>query len=362
MKTEELQVEENASEQKPEDKATEEKKTADDKQTEEKGEHLTSEAVEMHSEFDKKIDEEEDVVEDKKGDEEKGKKDEKTTSDEQSAGKDKGADDTDSGTGEKGIDETLLARAVAVGYDKEQAEKMDSVGVLANTVSMLEAKKADESSSDDTKAEEKKAQEEKEAADKKAEEDAKPFDCGLKTEGDDGYEPEMVDVINKMGQKFTDEINDLKKENTEFKAERVENAKVAETKATEVYTTWLDGQFKATGDDFKDVFGEGSIDKHKEGSDEFKNRAKVDSKIALLVAGYKATKQDLPSREDLFQEALSSVFSEKVTQVAVGSTTGKLKNRAKQTIGKGSSGSAAKTGMEEAIQTQSDFDTKIDEE
>jgi len=180
-----------------------------------------------------------------------------------------------------------------------------------------------------------------------------PYDSGLDPdEFDEGY----IKVVNEMGQKFTDEIKTLK-------SEKAELANLVTDQNSQRYTDWLDRKINALGDDFTEIYGEGEFDDIEPASEQFENRAKLDKRITLTAQAYKSMGKPVPSRNKLFNQAVTYLHKEIVNKSKTDEETiKKLAERKGQVIGKVSKKGSTISALEKATQAMKDFDKKVDEE
>lgn len=191
---------------------------------------------------------------------------------------------------------------------------------------------------------EKKAEKPEEAEDEK-------FDCGLDPEE---FDEDYIDAMNKMGQKFKDE---LKKSD----AEKTELRRVIQQQEQDRYTDWMDRRIAGLGDDFSETLGVGDAEDIDPGSVEFENRQRLANRIGILTHSYHKLGRAIPPRNKLFDMAVEREFNDiKNKTKNEEATVEKLKKRSSQVIGGGSKKSASLTPEEECIRKQKEFDSKID--
>ena len=319
--------------------------TSEEKTEEKTEEELEAEQekkdIQIQMDFDKEIDSEEEAEEksdEKTEDEEKEEKEEKEASEKKPA--DEKAEEEDSGKKEKEekaeFSDTLLERAAKAGLTLGEARKFSTPEDLERSLNIFEKGKESE--------------EEK-------------FDCGLDPKK---YEPEVIESMNKLGQQNLD-LQKVIKEQAEAGKKAAEKSTAdrdAEELArkTEAFDDYLDGKF-ANEKDFVEEFGTEGRKKIDKKSPEFANRTKVGKKMTVLLNGYIATDgKNVPSDDEIFTEALNSVFHEKVTQLAVTGTKKKMKKQADQTVGRSSSKGTALTAEQKVEAAHKEFDKKLAEE
>lgn len=324
--------------------ATEEKvdtavETVEAKATEEKAatEEVKQDvaAVELGNKFDKKADEGDDhtAYNETPEDKAKAEAEAKVKADEKSSVEDPN----------KEVDDSLLERAVRVGLNLKQAKEYGSL--LESTVSLLEesqSKKAPEDGETDTKA--------KEEADAKAKDDEAPYDCGLDpAEYDEG----LIKGLNELGTM-------LKKRVVALETGHTKNTESLHSVRITKHTDWLDSKVNHLPENLTEVYGKGEIDDIEMDSDQFKARAALDTKISTIASELRAAKKPVPSRNKLFDMAITELH--KSTIKADDKTKAKLKARAKEALGGGSGRVSAETADAEALQANKDFDSQLDED
>lgn len=323
-------------------KAAEEKATAEKAATEQE-----AAATKLGTDFDKKADEGEghsaytETPEEKEA-KEKADAKAKADADEKASKEDPG----------KGVDESLLERAEKAGMSREKAGEFSGKEDLERTVELLEESQSEARSEKAKTPEEleteKKAKEDAEA---KVKDDEAPYDCKLDpAEYDEGF----IKTVNDLGTMF-------KKRIVALEAGQTNHAKAFDSDRVTKHTDWLDSRFgRLSDDDLKKIYGEGDFDDLEENSEQFKARAALDTEIAKIAAGLRKAKKSVPSRNKLFDMAIEALHKGKKTKVDA-KTVAKLKARAAEALGAGSSRVSAETAEAQASQLQKDFDEKIDE-
>lgn len=330
-------VEENAV-QGTEQTAVAEAKVDEVKESEAKATEQDTAAEKLGSEFDKKADTGDDhtAYNETDADKAKAEAEAKTKADEKSS-----VDDPN-----KEVDDSLLERAVRVGLNLKQAKEYGSL--LESTVSLLEesqSKKA-ETSEGNTEAETKA----KEEADAKAKDDEAPYDCGLDpAEYDEG----LIKGLNELGTM-------LKKRVVALETGHTKNTESLHSVRITKHTDWLDSKVNHLPENLTEVYGKGEIDDIEMDSDQFKARAALDTKISTIASELRAAKKPVPSRNKLFDMAITELH--KSTIKADDKTKAKLKARAKEALGGGSGRVSAETADAEALQANKDFDSQLDED
>jgi hypothetical protein len=301
-------------------------------------------AEKIGTEFDKKADEGEEhsAYTEKTEDEKKAEAEAeaKAKADEESSEKD--SDDE--------VDESLLERAEKAGLSREKAGEFSSKEDLERAVVLLEESQSEKEKSPEEKEAEKKAKEEAEA---KAKDDEAPYDCKLDpAEYDEG----LIKAVNDLGSM-------LKKRVVALEAGHTKHAKAFVSNRVATHTDWLDSRINRLPDEaLKKVYGEGDIDDLEEGGEQYKARATLDAKITKIATGLRKAKKTVPSRNKLFDMAIEALHKGKSTKKVDTKTKAKLEARKKEALGGGSTKVSVESAEAKALQTNKDFDKKLDEE
>lgn len=270
------------------------------------------------------------------------------------------SEDDDSAGNDDGEEEAAKEEAPA----KEEAAKAtsedDSINAAADDLEKemeAESKKSDEQKATEKAEADQKAADEAAAKAKETEEE-KPFDCGLSTdedsEGNPGYEPALVETLNKQGQAVQDRAKAAEKAN------EVLSSKLDQQSAQR-NADWLDGKFNGLGENFDDVLGKGEFDDLEPGSDQRANRIAVSKRMGVTIDAYVKAEKAIPTRTKLFDMAVDKLFNKETNQPKTDKETiAKAGKRAAQTLGTGSKKASTVSAAQKALQVQKDFDAKID--
>jgi len=162
--------------------------------------------------------------------------------------------------------------------------------------------------------------------------DPKEFDEGLVKAW--GSMKEMVRYLNDQNQQLVNHI-------------RAEQGRAEDAR--------FDDHIAKLGDQYKEIFGAGSVSELDPKSTEFKNRAEVYRAMHSLKLGYQQLGTRLPSEGELFKRAVNSVFGDKILSKTAATERQKiaatLKKRSKQHIGRAThrEGIDSRTGEQRAI-------------
>lgn len=357
---------------KTEETKTEEKNTTDTEALNaaiEKGEQETKneipevpeipkEALDISAEFDKKRDSDDDdaavdddkasdddTSEDKTGDD-KTAEDKKAAEEKDASGKKSDDDKTDEKAGEQTAEDKEIEEAAA-------AIEKEAVAEAGKTDEQKAAEKVVAEAAEKAKAD---AEVTKKA---EAEVDDKPFSCGLPTEGDEDFDPDIVGAIDKVGQTG----RDLAKRVKVLEGNNAELISFLSQQGNQRHADWLDSKINNLGEDFHEVLGAGESYDLEPGSDQLEARIKIGNRMTFLAKAHQQMKKAVPSRNKLFDSAVTFLHKEiKNKSKTEKGTKDKLTKRAGQVIGGASKKVSALSAEAEVLKIQKDFDAKRDDE
>jgi len=295
------------SEENKNEEVIEEEVVTEEETTEEES-AISEEVTNAMDAFDKKMDGEEDD----------------STEDDTSEEEEVAAEEKNSGDDEVVVEKTAEDKAIEEAVKAIEAEDLDAKA-------KLEAEKLVEAKTDEV-------EKEKYVSDLDPEE----------------WDDDAIKADTERGQKHLDEINVEKARNVELQAD-------VQRLANTEHTNWFDRRIALLGEDFHETLGVGDFEDIEPGSPEMDNRGKIDNKMRILTQAYQKAGKPVPSRNKLFEKAVSYEFETiKNKSKNEKATVKKLEERAAQTIGKGSTKSSA-ISAQKAIQANKDFDAKIDD-
>jgi hypothetical protein len=169
------------------------------------------------------------------------------------------------------------------------------------------------------------------------------------------YEPEVVEMFEKVTgvlKSQHEQIQGFKQAQEALEQAQNEAAKADQLVAAQEIEAWFDTAIKGLGKDFIDALGEGDYSSLDLGSSQFANRGKIAEKMSVLLGGYIAQDLAVPSREDIFKDAVEIVLRDEIQKIHEKKLAGDLKKQAGQHIQRagGSKGTAAKTPEQEVAQ------------
>ena len=307
----------------------------------------SKEALDISSEFDRKIDDDQQPQDSQHSSDEN--KDKSDTEDKSDGGTGKDTDETSGDDKDKqAISDELIARAAEADIDQTQAKSFSSPEDLERTLTILEKVKAKPADDKDTGGE-------KEDADK-----VKTFEVKLDEEL---YDPEIVKAVKGMNEHYASAVGTLQSQLAETQQQLKELQDFNANQQTITFETQFDSMIDGLGDEFKELLGEGPGSKLDANSAQFKNREKIIEEMSDFVAARQNRGKPIPAQAEIFDRAVKVVFSDKANSLAAKRTRSSVKKRSGQII-ENSTGGKGKTltAEQEALKVSSDFDKKLDSE
>lgn len=147
------------------------------------------------------------------------------------------------------------------------------------------------------------------------------LDFGKEDEGEDGKEvkspldelPELNPddhdpSVIKMFEAMKGVIQKQQETLDSFRSQQEQATRASQETAAKEVEQWFDKQVESLGEDFADALGSGAYATLDRGSSQFANRDKIAQQMAVMMAGYQATGQELPPREEVFDAAARVVL------------------------------------------------------
>jgi hypothetical protein len=271
------------------------------------------------------------------------------------------SEEDDSAAEEDGEEQVAKEEAPA----KEEAAKVtsedDSINAAADDlekeIDAEFAKTPEQKATEKAEAEQELADEAVAQAKKDEEEAEKPYDCGLSTDpdGDDPYEPALVEALNKQGQDTLNRAVKAEKAN-EVLSSRLDQA------SADRNADWLDRKFETLGENFDEVLGNGEFDDLEVGGTQRANRIAVSKRMGVTIDAYVKAGKAIPTRTKLFSMAVNNLFNKETKQPETDKKTiASATKRAKNVLGGGGKKSKAVSGAVSNTQKQKAFDDMLDE-
>lgn len=229
----------------------------------------------------------------------------------------------------KGPSDEVLSRAVLAGIPLAEARQFASDDSLLRVVGAIHdaAGTGDEPDG--------KAGEEAEEKD--------PF-ADLPELDPEEYDPKLIKTFEAMKSALKSQNETIKG----FRQQQEESAQAANEAAARDVEQWFDKQVESLGEEFTEALGEGAMSALDRGSSQYAKRDEIASRMAIILAGYQATGQQAPPREDVFNEAARLVLHDQFVSARERKLAKDLESRAGQHI--------ARPGGKKTKQTQSPFD------
>ena len=95
---------------------------------------------------------------------------------------------------------------------------------------------------------------------------------------------------------------------------------------------WFDEQISKLGEDFAESLGTGAYNALEPGSPQYQKRDAIANQTAILVAGYRASGQESPSRDEIFSQAARLILGDEYQKVHEKKLTADLAKRSTQHI------------------------------
>lgn len=129
-----------------------------------------------------------------------------------------------------------------------------------------------------------------------------------------------------------------------------ETSLAAQTRAVAEIEQWFDKEVAGLGKEFSEALGEGSFKSLSQGSSQYAKREAIAKQVSIMLAGYDATDQPRPPREELFNTAAKLVLADEYQKIRDGKVAGKLEAQASQHLQRagGSKASGVQTPEDEA--------------
>ncbi|MBU2098566.1 MAG: hypothetical protein KKD00_07370 [Gammaproteobacteria bacterium] len=142
------------------------------------------------------------------------------------------------------------------------------------------------------------------------------------------YEPEVIQMFDRL----TGIVKQQQEAIQQFQNQHSEITQATQAATAREVEQWFDKQVSELGEDFSEALGKGGYNSLNRGSSQFTKREQIANYMAALLAGYRATGQQSPSREEVFDVAARFVLRDEYQKVHEKKLTGDLEKRASQHI------------------------------
>ena len=187
------------------------------------------------------------------------------------------------------ISDSVMVRAIFAGLDPEAIREFRSESSLLRVVDRLES-----------------LNKETVSVEKKAEVGADDTSVKLPDLDPESYDEDSIKMYNGLKaviEKQQEALNAIR-------SEQKQSALSAQAASAHEVEKWFDKQVAGLGDDFTEVLGKGDYAAQKSGSPQAQKRDALANQVAVLWAGYKASGQQPPPREDVFAAAAQLVLKD----------------------------------------------------
>ena len=314
-------------------------------------------ALKVQEDFDKHIDESDDVEETPlEDDDEQPEGDDKPADDDDDEipSEDAGDDDAEGDDDVPEFSPELLKRATDIGLIPEEIAEFKDDADLERSVRIME-----NIAKDDDKGEQTPILQGNETPAKKDGDAEKPAadPSELVIENEDELDPSIVRIMKAQHKKNYELEQKLAEQGERLQAEenRLRNERSKEAMAR------FDKRIEDLGTDFHDTFGKGETLDMSNRSLARQNRNLLGKHMIGLAKGLAAAGLDVPSEDRLFEMAMHNVFQKKVESVQGAALHAKTSKRSRQRIGRGATKKTGRlTPRQAAVKVSEDFDELID--
>lgn len=220
----------------------------------------------------------------------------------------------------------LVRRAAELGMQDDEVAQIKEPGALRSVIAALERQAKAETSADF-----------EEQTRRKSDAGASPsseYEALAALDPDDAIDPAAIKAIKALKAEL-DKVRSRPAETTASEGVRPEEA---------------DYLIAKLGDDFVDLFGDGPANSLSRKSAQYKARTEVVQEMKRIQDSARSAKRKVPESKDAFDQALRSVFGDKVKQAERRELATKVKARQSQLISRPSSnGAKPVSGRERAI-------------
>lgn len=212
------------------------------------------------------------------------------------------------------LDPALVAKAEALGFTRDDFQLFDGDGKLQRAIDVLERKSAAVQPSADRK----KADEAKEA-----------FKVAL---SEDDFPPELIAEMQRIADHYAtrdaERTETVKQINETIATVRA----TLEEQSTRIFVDFFDAQVAELGEGYKDLLGSGSSYEMDAETTEGKNRARISQQMERIRAGRRALGESELNPQQTFQQAVTSLWPDKIKASARNEIAKSVQKRSKSII------------------------------
>lgn len=146
------------------------------------------------------------------------------------------------------------------------------------------------------------------------------------------YEPEAIEMFNSL----KDVLLEQQKTIESFQETQNSAAAAGQASADQEARQWFDSEVANLGEDFSEALGKGNFGDLAPGSSQLAKRNKIAEHCSVLMAGYRETGLQSPTREELFRVSSRLVLTDEYESLHDKEVSAGLKKRSSQHISRAS--------------------------
>ena len=171
-------------------------------------------------------------------------------------------------------------------------------------------------------------------------------------------DPELAPEIRQTFDTLKDVVRKQQETIKSFQAQQEQTATANQQAAEQELQQWFDTQVDNLGEDFAEALGKGAMSTLGQGSSQYAKRDQIANQMAVLLAGYRASGQQVPPREQVFGVAARLVLADEFAAVKERELGKDLARRAGQHINR-AGGKKTKTNQSPQEETAALLDEKF---
>jgi len=171
-------------------------------------------------------------------------------------------------------------------------------------------------------------------------------------------DPELAPEIRQTFDVLKDMVRKQQETIKSFQTQQEQTATASQQAAAQELQQWFDTQVDNLGEDFAEALGKGAMSTLSRGSSQYAKRDQIANQMAVLLAGYQASGQQAPPREQVFDTAAKLVLMDQFASVRERELSKDLGKRAGQHISR-AGGKKTKTNQSPLEETADLIDRKF---
>ena len=171
-------------------------------------------------------------------------------------------------------------------------------------------------------------------------------------------DPELAPEIRQTFDTLKDVVRKQQETIKSFQAQQEQTVTANQQAAAQELQQWFDTQVDNLGEDFAEALGKGAMSTLGQGSSQYAKRDQIANQMAVLLAGYRASGQQVPPREQVFGAAAKLVLADEFAAVRERELGKDLARRAGQHIHR-AGGKKTKTSQSPQDETAALIDEKF---